>query len=68
MKHRYGNNKSKLPYSYEIIQLITGSSREISEMERELQATNKDNKYIPKVKFKGMFECFSKLDIQMQLT
>lgn len=65
IKKRYGkNNKSKLPYNYEVIYTQVGDAREISELERKLQKDNKDYKYMPKIKFKGMFECFSEVTLQ----
>lgn len=48
-------------YSYEIIQIFEGESREIYDLEVELKSKNKANKYIPKYKFNGMQECFNKI-------
>lgn len=55
------NSKKKMPYNYEIIKVFKGGAREISELEQKLQNINKNFKYIPKIKFGGMYECFSKL-------
>lgn len=52
----------KMPYKFEIIKVIEGTSREISELEKELQRKNKEFKYTPKICFKGNNECYSKLN------
>lgn len=51
----------KMPYKFEIIKVIEGTSREISELEKKLQKLNKDYKYIPNILFKGNNECYSKI-------
>jgi len=51
-----------LPYKYEIIQVFEGEAEEIFKLETELKNKNKNNKYIPKIKFHGMQECFLKLN------
>lgn len=48
----------KLPYSYEVVKIFEGGAREMSELEKQLQKENKSNKYTPKIKFGGMYECF----------
>lgn len=56
-----------MPYKYEIlkvfenVELTEQSSREISEKEQQLKNYNKEHKYIPKIKFGGMYECFSEI-------
>jgi hypothetical protein len=54
---------SQLPYNYEVIKIYESLTNgvEISKIERELQTKNKDYKYVPKLKFGGMYECFNKL-------
>jgi len=49
----------KIPYSYEIIKEIKGSSDFVYDKEKELHRLYSKHKYLPKIKFKGMFECFS---------
>lgn len=55
--------KSKMPYNYEVIKIIESKTDGlyISKLEKELQKSNKQNKYLPKLVFEGMFECFSKI-------
>lgn len=51
-----------MPYNYTIIKIIEGTAEEISTLEKQLQKENKKHKYIPKIKFNGMYECFKKLE------
>jgi hypothetical protein len=53
--------KGALPYNWEIIKLIEGDAKIISELENKLKNMNKNNKYIPKIKFNEMYECFNKI-------
>lgn len=54
----------EFPYSYEIIKIIVfDNARECCEYEQELKNINTEFKYIPKKYFKGMYECFSKINI-----
>ena len=50
-----------LPYKYKILKIYEGNVKEIFKLETILKNKNKDNKYIPKLKFHGMYECFNKL-------
>lgn len=59
---RFKNN-SDLPYNYEIVKEIVQSVQEICELEWVLKKCNKLNKYEPKNKFSGMYECFKDLDL-----
>ena len=52
-----------MPYNYEIIQIHKGGAREMSELEKELQKNNKDSKYIPKINFVGIQECYKNYTI-----
>lgn len=52
---------AELPYSFTVIKIIEGNPREISELEIELQALNKEYKYVPSLDFNGKYECFSEL-------
>ena len=53
---------SSLPYTFEIIKTYEGEAKEMFKLETKLKKMNKKNKYIPNLKFDGMFECFSQLD------
>lgn len=59
-KRFYG--KVNLPYNYEIVKTIEGEPKNISKLEKQLQKHNKQFKYIPKINFSGVNECFSKID------
>lgn len=50
---------SKMVYSYEILKIFEGGSREISELEHKLQKENKEFRYKPEIPFGGMYECYS---------
>jgi hypothetical protein len=50
--------KRSMPYNYEIIKIITGTAKEISELEEKIKEKNKDYSYIPIIKFGGFRECF----------
>lgn len=53
--------KSNMPYNYEIVKLTIGEAIAVSKIEKEMQNNNKGNKYIPKIKFNGMYECFKSI-------
>lgn len=55
--------KKEMPYNYEILKIYTGKAKEICNLEKRLQKENKHHKYIPKLKFNGMYECFKKVKI-----
>lgn len=52
------NNKKSLPYNWKILKTYKGKAKEMSELENKLKSENKMNKYIPKIKFHGLSECF----------
>lgn len=60
-------SKRRMPYNYEIIQLF--EFKELTkenciksyDLETELKRKNKENKYLPLLKFNGRYECFKKL-------
>lgn len=53
--------KTALPYNYKIINIIcSNNSIEIFNLENTLKKENKEYKYVPKIKFHGMYECFIK--------
>lgn len=58
LSKRFSSNY-ELPYAYDILKIISGGARAMSELETNLQNINKDNRYEPKVPFKGMYECFT---------
>lgn len=60
---RFGK-KSNLPYKYELFKLFEGSDgRRIYELETKLKREHAEYKYIPELSFRGMQECFSKINI-----
>lgn len=50
-----------MPYLYEIIKIYKGKALNMSKLEKELKKQNKENLYLPKLKFHGRYECFQKL-------
>lgn len=61
LKERFGSKMTNI-YNYEVINIIEGSARYISDLEIDLKNKNKTHKYIPKINFKGMYECFSEIE------
>lgn len=61
VKNRF-NCVKLLPYKYKILKIYEGEGQEISELESDLIKINKANKYLPKIKFNGMYECFNKIE------
>lgn len=56
------SSKISMPYNYKILKIFEGSAKEMSDLEYKLQKSNKINKYVPNIKFGGMYECFSKIN------
>lgn len=56
-----------IPYNYEVVKIIESKTDGlyISKLEKKLQKLNKDNKYIPKAEFGGMYECFKIVDYEL---
>jgi len=52
------SGKVQMPYDFEIIKIFTGSSEEMYNLENKLKKENKNNKYLPKLSFRGNKECF----------
>lgn len=52
-----------LPYKWECLELYMGYAKDISKLETDLKNKHKKFKYVPKIKFNGMYECFSKIVI-----
>lgn len=63
MQLRY-NSKSKMPYHYEIIKMITSyDNGYIFDLEKQMLSLNNKYKYTPKINFGGKGECFTKVDL-----
>lgn len=63
IKRRFHSKKS-MPYDYIILKEITSEkAKDTCELEWILKNCNKNNKYIPEIKFSGMYECFKELDM-----
>ncbi len=62
LKDRF-KSKEKIPYNYETIKIFIGTAEDMSELEKQLQKNNKHNSYIPKTKFNGYKECFTKIEL-----
>jgi predicted nucleic-acid-binding Zn-ribbon protein len=56
------SSKIRMPYNFKVIKIIKGNAKEVFNLESELKSNNKKSKYIPKIKFNGMYECFNKLE------
>lgn len=57
-------SKNDIPYNYEIMETIVfDDAKECCEYEQELKNVNIEHKYTPKKHFKGMYECFIKMNI-----
>ncbi len=57
-----------MPYNYELIKCIEHEDGlEICRIEHELLRLNKEHKYTPQIKFGGGNECFSSLNIDLQI-
>ena len=59
LNYRFKSEES-LPYKFETIKLIKGDAFHIFKLESKLKRLCKNNSYIPKRSFKGMYECFDK--------
>lgn len=66
IKRRY-QSKNEIPYNWTPYKIFIGESRKISNLERELKNFNGDNKYLPKIKFYGMYECFKKIQLSDEI-
>jgi nuclear transport factor 2 (NTF2) superfamily protein len=51
----------RIPYKFKAIKVFMGDAKYIFDLENKLKSKNKDNKYIPLLKFNGMYECFTKI-------
>ena len=60
INQRFSGNQ--LPYQYEIIKIIKSYDGEyIYDLENRVKRIFKSYKYIPKLNFGGMYECFKKI-------
>ena len=59
IKGRFLNRSAN--YKIEVIKIFYGTGKEIYKMEAKFKKLNKKYKYIPKIKFDGMHECYFKL-------
>lgn len=50
---------AQMPYKYEVVQIIEGDAEFVSILEHKMQNRRKENKYLPKIEFNGMYECYS---------
>lgn len=55
-------SKRAIPYKWKVIKIYTGEAKEMSELESKLKGMNKENKYLPKMRFGGRRECFTKIE------
>ncbi len=62
ISHRFAG-KEAMPYSYELKHLLVGDAEMIWDLETLLHKEYKSVKYLPKIDFGGMHECFSDIDI-----
>jgi len=58
--------KSNMPYNYEVLkEFIFDTAKEAFDKEAELKSLHKEFKYVPKIKFNGMYECFYKINFDL---
>lgn len=53
-----------MPYNYEIVNIFVDIAENVYNLETELKRLNKEYKYIPKIKFGGMQECYYNFKIK----
>lgn len=58
MRERFRGTHA-MPYKYSMVYLIQDNAQFIFDIELQLQALNKDNRYKPNISFKGQTECFT---------
>ena len=68
VERRFRSNK--LPYSFKTeVVYISEDAKYICDLEKELKYKNKNSKYLPKIVFEGMYECFKTVqDLQGYIT
>jgi len=62
LNHRFAGKES-MPYSYNLKHLLIGDAEMIWDLETLLHKEYKSAKYVPKIHFGGMQECFSEIDV-----
>ncbi len=60
IKYRFESKRS-MPYHWKVLKLFVNNAEKISNLENKLKNENKENKYLPKIKFGGKRECFTKI-------
>jgi hypothetical protein len=60
VKNRFKNN---IFYNYKILNEFIGTAEKMYNLETNLKRLNKENKYIPLIKFNGMQECFKEIKL-----
>jgi hypothetical protein len=66
LEGRFGKSKSYLiKYNYEVIKIFEGNAKHIYHLENTLKRQNKEYKYRPKKEFRGMYECFKKVNYEL---
>lgn len=58
--------KHFMPYNFEVLDVVTGSGSEIFKMEIEIKSKLREFRYVPLIKFSGMYECFN-MDVLKEL-
>lgn len=58
--------KSNMPYKYKIIKIYENTAENIYNTELKIKRKFKNKKYIPKIKFNGVQECFKFKDAQLE--
>lgn len=59
VEKRFANND--FPYNYKVERIYVGSAEYVCKLEKTLHDMNKANLYVPKRKFSGSSECFTKV-------
>lgn len=54
-------SKSSMPYTYDVLYSIESDASYISSLEHYLKREYKNYTYVPNIRFKGMYECFSQI-------
>lgn len=54
-------SKKEMPYNWKVIKVFKGKAIKMSVLEQSIKKNNKENKYTPKIKFSGEYECYTKI-------
>lgn len=63
IKSRFSGEES-MPYDYELLHLLVSDGDSVWELEKTLHREYFHVKYLPKLAFGGMYECFSEIDFE----